>query len=333
MNTKQEKSKQLYLSNQIINKEASKRGIKVEILDANRNFIALTYGDKTIYLQATNTPLNNAVSVLIANYKDLTNLLLKRFGFPTPLGKVIDNFKSALQFSEQNGFPVVLKQTRGKGGASVYPYIQNKDQLKNILTKLFKENQKLIIEKHIVGSDFRFLIVDFKCVSVVKRSLPTVVGDGATTVKGLIDKKNQQHAQRMGASKRKVIIDDEILRTLRDQKMTPESIPAQGMKVLIGYTANQSRGGSTETVTKLVHPENKKLAEEIAKKFDLKLAGIDVITEDISIPYQKQQFGVIEINAAPGLGGVHYKPTFGKSDDVAPAIIDMLFPETKKSSR
>jgi cyanophycin synthetase len=57
----------------------------------------------------------------------------------------------------------------------------------------------------------------------------------------------------------------------------------------------------------------------------LDIAGLDVITPDISVPFGENGAVIIEINAAPGIR-MHEHPSEGRPRHVAAAILDMLFP-------
>ena len=61
-----------------------------------------------------------------------------------------------------------------------------------------------------------------------------------------------------------------------------------------------------------------------AKALGLDICGVDICTEDISIPIDKQNGIVMEVNAAPGIR-MHHFPSQGKKRDVGKAIVDMLY--------
>jgi cyanophycin synthetase len=65
-------------------------------------------------------------------------------------------------------------------------------------------------------------------------------------------------------------------------------------------TANLSTGGIAIDRTDDIHPTNVWIAERIAKIIGLDIAGIDVVTTDISQPLRDIDGVVVEVNAAPG---------------------------------
>jgi cyanophycin synthetase len=74
-----------------------------------------------------------------------------------------------------------------------------------------------------------------------------------------------------------------------------------------------------------IHPENVWLMERVAKVIGLDIAGIDVVTSDISKPLRETNGVIVEVNAAPGFR-MHVSPSRGLSRNVAAPVLDMLFP-------
>ena len=86
-------------------------------------------------------------------------------------------------------------------------------------------------------------------------------------------------------------------------KESEVSIPPKNKTVYLLDNANLSTGGDPIDVTKIIHPDYKKIAISITKYMGLRLCGVDLmITGDIDRPLKK--YWVLETNAAPGLD--HY---------------------------
>ena len=78
-------------------------------------------------------------------------------------------------------------------------------------------------------------------------------------------------------------------------------------------------------MTDEVHPKQIELAVKAAGYIGLDVAGVDVVMENIALPPEEQEGGIIEVNAAPGLR-MHLYPSVGKKRDVAEKIVAALFP-------
>jgi len=80
-----------------------------------------------------------------------------------------------------------------------------------------------------------------------------------------------------------------------------------------------------------MHPDNVTACEMAAGIIGLDIAGIDVLTPDISVPFRENGAVIIEVNAGPGIR-MHTHPTEGRPRNVAAPIIDMLYPPGKKAT-
>jgi cyanophycin synthetase len=74
-----------------------------------------------------------------------------------------------------------------------------------------------------------------------------------------------------------------------------------------------------------MHPDNITACEMGAAAVGLDIAGIDVMTPDISVPFRENGAVIIEVNAGPGIR-MHTHPTEGTPRAVGAPIVDMLYP-------
>ena len=81
--------------------------------------------------------------------------------------------------------------------------------------------------------------------------------------------------------------------------------------------ANLSSGGEAVDFSETIHPDFQKLAINITKDIGLRLAGIDILTDDITMPIK--DYTLIEVNGSPGLD--HY----AASGKVAAARVEELY--------
>jgi cyanophycin synthetase len=172
----------------------------------------------------------------------------------------------------------------------------------------------------------RLLVVGGNLVAAARGRESSVLADGRTSVQDLVDAQiNASHCpgDPEGAVRSRIrcAADGAILRTLRRQGLTPESVPAAGAQVLI-----QRIGRESEDCTDQVHPEVRRVAELAARLVGLDVAGIDIVADDIGRPLQAQGGVVVEVHAGPGLV-MHLEPTKGTSRPVGRAILDHLFAE------
>jgi hypothetical protein len=125
--------------------------------------------------------------------------------------------------------------------------------------------------------------------------------------------------------------DDATTEFLSQRGVTLDSVPAAGERVFLRTTANLSTGGTSIDRTDEIHPDNVTACEMAAGVVGLDIAGLDVLTPDISRPFHENGAVIIEINAGPGIR-MHTHPAEGKPRNVAGAILEMLYPEGTRAT-
>jgi cyanophycin synthetase len=121
-------------------------------------------------------------------------------------------------------------------------------------------------------------------------------------------------------------VDDDLREFLDRQGLTLDTVPEKGKRVFLRRVANISAGGVSINVTERMHPKNVKMVEDIAKYLEVGVLGIDILARDISTPWDEGDFGIIEINAGPGVF-MHLAPAIGDSIDVPGRIMEAHFSE------
>ena len=96
--------------------------------------------------------------------------------------------------------------------------------------------------------------------------------------------------------------------------------------------ANLSTGGVAIDVTDSIHKHNAELVLRAVDIIGLDVAGVDLVTPDISRPMDQDGGAIIEINAAPGIRMHHY-PVEGQPRNAGQAIVDYLFPNPGDNGR
>ncbi len=97
---------------------------------------------------------------------------------------------------------------------------------------------------------------------------------------------------------------DELAQTtLTANNFAAETIPEAGTFVGLRRIETTAWGGVDEDVTHSIHPENVKLAVQAAKLCGLDVAGVDLISKDVTEPWFTNGAAINELNFAPLLGG------------------------------
>lgn len=310
---------------------AQDRGIPTQYL-WNENLVQYGYGQRQVRGVGTTFDRDSHIDSDFTTRKDDCKAFLNTLGFPVPKGAVVGSLIRALAAAEKIGYPVVIKPVEGHKGIGVTANVQDPAELEFAYDKALEAIPRakpvsIIVEKHVVGTDFRILCVQGKFVAAVERTPAFVVGDGISTIEALIERENATPARLDTPTSPlgKIQSDDSMLAYLAEQSLTLASILPWGQVVYLRKVANLSAGGVSRDATRTLHPDNVRLAEDIARYFRLTCLGIDVIAPTLAQSWRQGSLGIIEINAAPGIF-MHLKPAVGESVDVPAAILNTFFP-------
>lgn len=300
------------------------RGIPFRRLTTG-SLVQLGWGAKARRIQAAELDSTSAVAESIAQDKDLTKRLLHSAGVPVPLGRPVESVDEAWEVALEVGLPVVVKPQDGNQGKGVTVNLTERSQLASAYASAAKYGT-VMVERFLPGHDFRLLVVGDQLVAAARREPPQVLGDGQHNVRELVDLVNQdpRRGTGHGTALTKIRLDDIAVAHIAAEGLTPESVPAQGQRVVLRNNANLSTGGSATDVTDDVHPEIAARAVEAAQTIGLHICGVDVVCETMLRPLEEQNGGVVEVNAAPGLR-MHLAPSFGKPRNVGVPMVDQLF--------
>lgn len=306
--------------------EAESRGIPYIRLN-EQSLVQLGYGVHQQRIQATTTAQTNMISVEIAGDKNATKKLLGEMGIPVPRGFCIRDEEELEDTVNRVGFPVVIKPLDGNHGKGATVGIESLEDARIAFEKAKEYGKYCIVEKMLVGNDFRALCVNKKLIAVAERTPAHIIGDGKHTIQELIDEENKDPRRGYGHENvlTQISIDGQTMRLIKAKDYTLETVLPEGELLHLKTTANISTGGTAIDRTDEVHPENVFLFERIAKIVGLDVAGIDIIAPNVSEPLRENGGGIIEVNAAPGFR-MHLAPSEGIARNVAEHVIDMLFP-------
>lgn len=306
--------------------EAAARGIPWIRLNRH-SLVMLGYGKNQKRIQATVTSNTGSIAVEIACDKEETKNLLEAANISVPKGRIIYDEEDLDRAIDSIGYPMVIKPVNGNHGRGATINIRSREEAVDALAAAKKISRAVICEKFITGFDHRVLVIDYKFVAAAKRTPALVVGDGKSRIMALIDAVNKDPRRGYGHEKvlTSIKVDDNTKQILKERDLTLDSILPKDEILFLKSTANISTGGTATDVTDQVHPHNVFMAERIARIIGLDVCGIDIMTDDISLPISETGGAILEVNAAPGFR-MHLAPTEGLPRNVAEPVIDMLFP-------
>ncbi|MEL6734588.1 MAG: hypothetical protein AAFO98_01735 [Pseudomonadota bacterium] len=280
---------------------AGARKVPMKIL--SNGYLAFGYGSGSVIFNSSITDQEKFVGVMLARSKVDTNAFLKLSGFPVVEQQRITTLEQALNFAENNGYPVVIKPEDEEQGRGIYANIKGEDDLKLCFESASKTYKNLIIETHAPGDHYRIDFMGDQLIKAARRRAPQAVGDGRSTIREIVDEMNRDPERLDAASSLKPIAYDEDLdRCLKNQGMSLDDVPEVGASYYLKSISNLSRGGSQVHVEDIVHPENYALCQAVARCMRVDIAGVDLISPDLAQPWYSNGAVICEVNAKPQLG-------------------------------
>ena len=289
---------------------------------SEQSLVQLGHGAKQRRIWTTETDRTSAIAEALAGDKQATRRVLRLCGVPVPDGQVVGSPEEAWAAAQDLGLPVVVKPRDGNHGRGVFLELTTQDQVVEAFWVASREGNGVLVERFVPGEEHRLLVVGGMVVSAVRGGPAFVVGDGRSTIAELIETQLNSDPRRGpgdDAPLNPVAMDDTVRMELRRQGFEPDSVPAAAQRVLI-----QRNGNLAEDVTALVHPEVAAQAVLAARVVGLDVAGVDLVTPDVSRPLAAVGGAVVEVNAGPALHP-HRMPANPPARPVGEAILRTLF--------
>ena len=290
------------------------------------NLVQLGYGSKQRRIWTAETDRTSAIAESISSDKDLTKRLLTQCGIPVPEGQIVKTADEAWDAAQDIGLPVVVKPLDGNRGWGVSLDVNTEEGVRTAWAAAEKEGSEVLVERYVRGDEHRVLVVGDRVVAATRGETACISGDGTSTVEQLIDSQINTDPRRGLAEGFPLDLirlhtprGEMSLLEIQRQGLQPDSVPDKGRIVVV-----QRNGNLNNDVTDLVHPEVAAVATLAARVIGLDIAGIDIVTQDISRPLEETKGAIIEVNAGPGLL-MHVKPAVGQPRPVGKAIVEHLF--------
>ena len=324
--------KGLDITSYLIIDEALKRGIKARFV-LNKYVLLESGGRRHLFHNSDNTSLP-AITKQILCSKTETKEILRKKGINVPEGRRFNSSDSKKIFSytkKING-KMVIKPDNTDYGKDVYSKI-GKRESKEAVDKISRGHEELVVEKFRQGNEYRVFITKNGFCAVCMRRPANVWGDGKSSVKELINKKNMGRQNKKELPRKlpwfRIETDNIALNCLEKQGLSLDSVPKKDERIYLRFNSNICSGGDSIEMTDEAHESVKEIAMKVLDSIPgLTYAGIDLITRDITRNIGSR-YTIIEVNNMPGIP-LHHYPYIGNPKNVAGALIDLVFPETKK---
>lgn len=316
--------KKLVSESVVIIKDAISRGIDYEILNESKSIVLFKNKNKSEFvIEGNKTNRDSYIFPIITDDKYIAKQIMKENRLNVPnailLKKNMDSNDIELILKPFYNSKLVVKPRNTNYGTGITVFSKNatKSQILNAVKYAFNFDDNVLIEEYIKGMEYRFLVIDGKCLSVCHRRVASVVGDGKSTIKQLIEEKNKEPWHYLTATP--VKMDEPVVEFLKLQGYDYDTILPENKRVFLRTNSNCSTGGESIDMTETMPEYFKQVAEKAAKSFNAKICGVDIIIEDL----KKENYSIIEINDNPGYS-INEWPYEGKGQKIGTAILKLL---------
>ena len=308
---------------QIIIAEILRRKLPFEIVDADNNLIAVKYQNKEYIIhEGTISDANSLIAYWISNDKWMTRQFLQRNGINHANGILLElNYQPEQLDAVQ--LPAVVKPVDTDHGIAVSTNLQSRGEVIKAVENAFQFSKKVIVEEYFPGREYRFLVIDDKVRAIAYREPANVKGDGRQSIQQLIDQKNVGRGTDYRHPLLKIVADEEVQRHLKANSLNLNSVLKEGEKVYLRKNSNLSTGGDSIDITDEMPSFYKDVAVKAAQSAGLKIAGIDIIIQDIDAVPAPGNYIVVELNA-PAMLSMHDFPYIGKNRQVEKYVLDVI---------
>ncbi|WP_407315658.1 N-acetylglutaminylglutamine synthetase [Pseudomonas sp. nanlin1] len=300
----------------IIVDEAHRRGIEVQVDDAEAGLFTLVHGGRRVRCRESLSDLTSAVSMTLCQDKSLTHKMLKGAGLRVPAQQLAGSADDNQDFLDEHQ-RVVVKPLDGEQGNGVAVDLSTLEDVQSAIEHARQFDSRVLLESFHEGLDLRIVVIGFNVVAAAIRRPAQITGDGQHSVIELIEAQSRRRQAATGGESR-IPVDQETQRTVQAAGFEYDSVLPKGQLLAVRRAANLHTGGHLEDVTDTLHPTLVDAAVRAARALDIPVVGMDLMVPAADQP----EYVFIEANERVGLANHEPRPTAEK-------FVDLLFPHSR----
>ncbi|ROZ76467.1 hypothetical protein [Ramlibacter sp. WS9] len=240
---------------------------------------------------------DSAIGARMGQDKAVSVALMRDAGLPVPAQERVPPGDDGTQAARRLGWPVVVKPADRDRGEGVTVDIVNDARLASAIAQASKFSRRVLMERQVTGVCHRVVVAANEVLLVSKRLPKLVRGDGVHSVAQLVARANEEEMAKPPWTRLKPFPLDEVaLACLAQSGLSPSSVPPEGHPAPLRRIQSSAEGGVVEDWTDRIHPDNVEIALKAARLFGFAIAGIDIISQDISRPWHENGAVLNEVN-------------------------------------
>jgi GNAT-family acetyltransferase (TIGR03103 family) len=310
----------LNIYGRIVADEALRRGITVEVLDAEDGYLKLSHGGRSMVTRESLSELTTAVAMSRCDDKRVTRKVLQRAGLRVPHGRICDDGTGDRELLAELG-ALVVKPARGEQGQGITVGVRTEDEMLEAIQLARRYCEDVLLEEIVEGEDLRVLVIGGEVVAAAVRRPATVRGTGEHTIEELVQATARRREAATGGEST-IPLDDMTRTCVEEQGHAMDDVLDEGATLVVRRTANLHTGGTIHDVTSGLHPVLAEACRAAAAALEIPVVGLDLLVPDPTGP----DHVFIEANERPGLANHEPQPT-------AERFVDLLFPGTRSLPR
>ena len=263
--------------------------------------------------------------------KNLNKKLMQEASMHTPKTFLtVRQDANHITISRDLSYPVVAKPVNGSLGKNVFININNEKDLRSALQVIQQSQSDSLVEEMISiknAKEYRIVVVDNKMIACTQRRPASIIGDGKSSIRELVELRNQESSRGPIDSRTHTLHympkEKVYAKYLAKKNLSPDTIPHQQERIFIDHRVTSVYGADLIDQTKVMHPDLISLCENFTKMNNFFIIGFDIIAEDISLSPNKQVYFFNEFNTRPFFD-INECVNFGDGPPVSSLIWDAI---------
>jgi cyanophycin synthetase len=263
----------------------------------------LGWGRHALRIRRSKVESDSLIGAETAQHKFVAAQWMRQAGLPVPDHYLVWDEAGAQQAAQNLGGQLVVKPVDCDRGEGVTVDVDALAALRDAFRYAAQFSKQVLVERLIPGVCHRLLVVRGQVLYTVQRQPVAVQGDGRMTVAQCIQAANERR-QDMPVWNRPppYPMDDLAEAELGRAGLTMDSVLGKGHWASLRPIESTQWGGRDVDYSTTLHADNADIAIRAAALFGLDIAGIDIISRDITRPWHENGAAINEVNVAPLLG-------------------------------
>jgi cyanophycin synthetase len=267
-----------------------------------RGFLEIRRDGAVTRVRGSTVMLDDVVTFVLD--KEIGQALLAERGVPVPDHVTLHDADPGQveRFLDATPEGCVVKPAEGYSGRGVTCGVRTRRDFALAVRRAAGYSARVLVERMVPGASYRVLLLDGELLDVIRRDPPHVQGDGRSTIAELIAAENRRRVAARGEEGlSRLAIDLDCVFTLRAAGRTLRSVPAAGERVRVKTAVAGNAARENHTVREDVSPELVRECVGAAEAVAVRVAGVDVLTSDVSRPLAETGGAINEVNTTPSL--------------------------------